>query len=77
MKLDTYILEIDRSKYHQKPTLYKNGDLIFEGEQFYKITENTIIFYETDGGQGYGYSAGEIIFIQNIIGANFRRKIIK
>lgn len=73
MKTDTYVLVVDHSHFYEEPSLYKNGNLLFKGREFFSVTETEVIFYETAGGQ-CNHTRGEITFIQNIKGANFRRE---
>ena len=60
-RVDKIILKEYKDRSWLIAEVWKNNEKIADINKFYEVTEFWILIYDTNGGQGIGYSKGNLI----------------
>ena len=74
--MKTVTLRVYKNRVWQVAEVYENGVLVDTINLFYKVDDNYIYIYETDGGSGTGYRPGNLLRKISLEGGNFKTEFI-
>ncbi len=73
--LDKIVLKEFKQRMWMVAEVWKNGKKIADINRFYKVTDEWIFIYGTEGGQGTGYVQGDLLRKIFIGDCEFKKEI--